>query len=145
MIGNVRQALPEGRTSDIKSPSTALAQPVGDELSYSRYANPTKKTPSVPLMAYNLAVSKEGVLAAALEDDDDESLDPAGPLKTSVLSAELALELELAVAEAVAVELVLGGLGSWAPQGWSCLQALAQRLSEPQSFSHWLPHSVQTK
>lgn len=92
-------------------------------------------------MAYNLAVSNEGAFAAPLEDDDDESLDPAGPLKTAVGSAEA----ELAVAEAVAVELVLAGLGFVAPQGWSCLQALAQLLFEPQSFSHWFPHSVQTK
>lgn len=93
-------------------------------------------------MAYNLAVSNEGAFAAPLEDDDDESLDPAGPLKTAVASADV----ELAVAEAVAVELVsLTGLGSVAPQGWSCLHALAQLLSEPQPFSHWLPHSVHTK
>lgn len=96
-------------------------------------------------MAYNLAVSNEGAFAAPLEDDDDddddESLDPPGPLKTVVGSAEA----ELAIAEAVAVELVLAGLGSAAPQGWSCLQALAQVLSQPQSFTHWFPHSVQTK
>lgn len=101
------------------------------------YAKPMKKTPSVPLIAYNLAISNEGDLAAPL---DDEPLSP-GPLKTVVASAD-----ELAVAEAVAVELVaLGGLGSVAPQGWSCLQALAQLLSSPQAFTHWFPHSVQTK
>lgn len=65
-------------------------------------------------MAYNLAVSNESAFVAPLEDDDDESLDPAGPLKTAVASADV----ELAVAEAVAVELVsLAGLGSVAPQG----------------------------
>lgn len=101
------------------------------------YAKPMKKTPSVPLIAYNLAISDEGDFAAPL---DDEPLSP-GPLKTVVASAD-----ELAVAEAVAVELVaLGGLGSVAPQGWSCLHELAQLLSSPHSFTHWFPHSVQTK
>lgn len=106
------------------------------------YANPMKKTPSVPVMAYNLAISNEEALAAALEEeDDDEPLSP-GPLKTVVASADD----ELAVAEAVAVELVaLGGLGSVAPHGWSCLHALWQVLSDAQSLTHWLPHSVQTK
>lgn len=93
-------------------------------------------------MAYNLAISNERASAAPLEDEDDELLDPAGPSKTVVASADV----EVAVAEAVAVELVsLGGLGLVAPQGWSCLHALAQVLSEPQSLSHWFPHSVQTK
>jgi hypothetical protein len=110
-------------------------------LRYSRYAKPIKNTANVPLMAYNLAVSNEGAFAALLDDDDDESPDPAGPLKTAVASAEA----ELAVAEAVAVEVLLGWLGSLAPHGWSCLQALAQLLSMPQAFTHWFPHSVQTK
>lgn len=66
-------------------------------------------------MAYKVAVSNERAPAAPLEDDDDESLDPAGPLKTVVESAEL--ELAVAVAEAVAVEVVLAVLGFVAPQG----------------------------
>lgn len=107
------------------------------------YAKPMKKIPSVPVMAYNLASSNEGAVEAPLEDDDDDPLDPAGPLKTVVESADV----ELAVSEAaVAVELVsLAGLGSVAPQGWSCLHALAQLLSWPHFFSHWFPHSWQTK
>lgn len=114
MLRNVRQALPEGRTSDIKANTPQpLPQLVGAEFSYNRYANPTKKTPSVPLTAYRLAVPSERATAAPLEDDDDESLDPAGPLKTVVASAEL----ELAVAEAVAVEVVLAVLGFVAPHG----------------------------
>lgn len=102
-----------------------------------------KKTPSVPLTAYNLAISNEGPIAAPLEEEDEEDpLCPAGPVKTAVASAEVAL----AVPEAVAVELVsLAEVGLLAPQGWSCLHALAQLLSEPQFFSHWFPHSVQTK
>lgn len=101
-----------------------------------------KKIPSVPLMAYSLAISNEGAFEAPLEDDD-ESLDPDGPLKTWVGFADV----ELAVCEVpVAVALVsLAVLGLVAPQGWSCLQALAQLLSEPQAFTHWFPHSVQTK
>lgn len=100
-----------------------------------------KKTPSVPLIAYNLAISNEGAPAALLEDEDEPLL-PDGPLKTSVGL----VDAELEVAEAVAVELVvLGGLGSVAPQGWSCLHALAQVASFPHAFTHWLPHSVQTK
>lgn len=101
--------------------------------SYSMYAKPMKKIPSVPLMAYNRAISNEGAFEALLEDDD-ESLDPDGPLKTWVGFADV----ELAVCEvAVAVALVsLAVLGLLAPHGWSCLQALAQLLSKPQAFSH---------
>lgn len=102
------------------------------------------KSPNVPVMAYNLAISDEGGFATPLvdDDDDDEPLDPAGPVKTAVASADVAL----AVPDAVAVELVLlAGLGSVAPQGWSCLHALAQLLSWPQAVTHWFPHSVQTK
>lgn len=93
-----------------------------------------KKIPSVPLMAYNLAISNEGAFEAPLEDDDDESLDPDGPSKTWVGFADV----ELAVCEvAVAVALVsLAVLGLLAPQGWSCRQALAQLLSKPQPFTH---------
>jgi hypothetical protein len=39
----------------------------------------------------------------------------------------------------------LGLIGSWAPQGWSCLQAEAQVLSPLQAVTHWLPHSWQMK
>lgn len=138
-VGELRQGFAQRRTSGIPQHSSANRC-----VSYSKYANPMKKSPSVPVMAYTLAISDEGGFATPLveEEEDDDPVCPATPVKTAVASADV----ELAVPEAeVAVELVLAVLGLLAPQGWSCLHALAQELSLPQFFTHWVPHSVQTK
>jgi hypothetical protein len=43
------------------------------------------------------------------------------------------------------VVVLLASSGLCAPQGFCSLQLLAQMLLLPQAFTHWLPHSVQTK
>lgn len=95
--------------------------------------------PSVPNVVYSLVASKVGGPA------EDESPSPPRLVKTAG-SEFVELAVLEAVPDAVVDELVLlAGVGSKAPQGWSCRQSPAQSLSEPQAFTHWLPHSWQTK
>lgn len=94
--------------------------------------------PRVPNVVYSLVNSKVGGPA------DEES--PPPKLVKTAASVLVELAVLEAVPDAVVVEFVLlAGEGSRAPQGWSCRQAPEQALSEPQSATHWVPHSWQTK
>lgn len=99
-------------------------------LFYSRNTKPVKNMPSIPNVVYSLAISNLGGPAA------EESLPPPRLVNTA---ASVLVELAVleAVPDAVVVEFVLlAGVGSKAPQGWSCRQAPAQLLSEPQLVTH---------
>lgn len=86
--------------------------------------------PSVPNVVYSLVASKVGGPA------EDEP--PPLPRLVKTAGSEF---VELAVLEAVPDAVVdefvlLAGVGSKAPQGWSCRQSPEQSLSEPQFFTH---------
>lgn len=104
---------------------------------YNIRAKPANRLPPTTSRPY--AWPKASVRWAAL--GLPSPLDPSPrPVKTPSVPVAVAL------AEADAVWVVLfSSLGLRAPQGWSSRQEDAQALSPPQSFTHWLPHSWQTK
>lgn len=94
--------------------------------------NPIPNNPSVATVAYSRASSKAGGPAA---------LSPSSPVNT-VSPPEVE---EVAVDDAVAVELTLFVTGSVAPHGLSCWQAPWQVLLLSHAVTHWLTYSTQTK
>lgn len=103
---------------------------------YNKNAKPAKNIPSVPNVVYSLVISNVGGPA------DDESPPPPPRFVNTAASVLVELAVLDAVPDAVVVEFVLlAGVGSRAPQGWSWRQSPAQSLSEPQAVTHWLPHS----
>lgn len=103
--------------------------------SHSRYANPAKNSPSVPIVAYNLAISNAGGPAVLWPPPRPEKMAPSELV-------ELALP---EVAEEVAL-VEFGGEGSCAPHGWSCVHAAWHvELLSTQASWHWMPHCTQVK
>ncbi len=104
--------------------------------SYSIMKNPASRLPATIARPYALPNSMAG--GAALLFGFELELPPARPVKTWFADAVL-------VAGMVVMVEVLTRVGFRAPHGCPCVQELAQLLSLPHPFTHWTPHSVQTK